>query len=146
MPKSKIFPSILKNMHVDIMPMIVCLCQRYKVQSHAQDNFADKDLPCVSGVYITLGIFTLGAGGISDYWPTFNYHYNLTELISLWVLSKGTRPLLRGMKHNARSTKNVIKSFHKSNAIFLWLATPQFLYTILFRAVKGAILVILNKN
>ena len=49
------------------------------------------------------------------------------------------------MKRNPRSTKEVFMSFHKNNVIFLWLATPQFVYAILFRAVGGPILVILNK-
>ena len=43
--------------------------------------------------------------------------------------------LLRGMKRNARSTKEVFASFHKNNVIFLWLVTPQFFYAILFRVV-----------
>jgi hypothetical protein len=49
------------------------------------------------------------------------------------------------MKRNSRCTKEVFTSFHKNNVIFFWLATPQFFYAILFRAVRGPILVILNK-
>jgi len=49
------------------------------------------------------------------------------------------------MKRYSRYTKEVFTSFHENNVIFLWLATPQFFYAILFRAVRGAILVILNK-
>jgi len=49
------------------------------------------------------------------------------------------------MKRNARTTKEVFMSSHKNNVILLWLATPQFFYAILFRAVRGAILVVLNK-
>jgi hypothetical protein len=49
------------------------------------------------------------------------------------------------MKRNARNTKEVFTSFHKNNVIFLWLATPQFCYAILFRAVREAILVTSNK-
>jgi hypothetical protein len=52
---------------------------------------------------------------------------------------------LRSMKRNPRSTKEVFTSLHKNNVIFLWLATPQFFNAILFRAVRGPILVILNK-
>jgi hypothetical protein len=52
---------------------------------------------------------------------------------------------LRGMKRNARCNKEVFTSLHKNNVIFLWLATPQFFNAILFRAVRGAFLVILNK-
>ena len=52
---------------------------------------------------------------------------------------------LRGMKRYSRYTKEVFTSFHKNNVNFVWLATPQFFYAILFRAVRGAILVILNK-
>jgi hypothetical protein len=54
--------------------------------------------------------------------------------------------VLRGMKRNARCTKEVFLSSHKNNVIFLWLVTPQFCYAILFRAVKEAILENVNKN
>jgi hypothetical protein len=49
------------------------------------------------------------------------------------------------MKCNARFTKEVFTSLHKNNVKFLWLATPQFFNAILFRAVRGAFLVILDK-
>jgi hypothetical protein len=52
---------------------------------------------------------------------------------------------LRGMKRNSRCTKEVFTFFHKNNVIFLWLETPEFFYAIFFRAVRGPILVILDK-
>jgi hypothetical protein len=58
---------------------------------------------------------------------------------------QGSEWILRGMKRNARCTKEVFMSYHKNNVIFLWLATPKFFYVILFRAVRGPIVVIFNK-
>jgi hypothetical protein len=56
---------------------------------------------------------------ITDDYKCLEFEFKINRTVELVKL--------RGMKRNARSTKEVFTSLHKNNAILLWLATPQFL-------------------